>query len=90
MLLVVMGSTMLPVSVLTIWVRNQVLDTDRYLQTVASLSDDMIGRATPSFLESDRFDRLRLETNRVAHDGLVARRRAARGTRCPCQTDWSS
>ncbi len=39
-LLVVLGSAMLPVSVLTVWVRNQVFDTDRYVDTVQPLASD--------------------------------------------------
>jgi hypothetical protein len=39
-LLVVLGSALLPVSVLTVWVRNQVFDTDRYLATVEPLASD--------------------------------------------------
>ncbi|CAB4547791.1 unannotated protein [freshwater metagenome] len=38
--LVVLGALLLPLAALTVWSRNQILDTDRYLQTVAPLSDD--------------------------------------------------
>lgn len=38
--LVVLGALLLPLAALTVWTRNQVLDTDRYLQTVAPLSND--------------------------------------------------
>jgi len=34
------GSTLLPVSLVSVWVRNQLLDTDRYVRTVTPLSDD--------------------------------------------------
>jgi hypothetical protein len=38
--LVVLGALLLPLAALTVWTRNQVLNTDRYLQTVAPLSND--------------------------------------------------
>lgn len=38
--LVILGALLLPLAALTVWTRNQVLDTDRYLQTVAPLSND--------------------------------------------------
>jgi hypothetical protein len=38
--LLVVGSILLPISVLTIWTRNQLLDTDRYVETVAPLAKD--------------------------------------------------
>ncbi|CAN5528805.1 hypothetical protein BH10ACT3_BH10ACT3_16590 [soil metagenome] len=38
--LVVIGALLLPLAVGTVWMRNQVLDTDRYLATVAPLGDD--------------------------------------------------
>ena len=40
--LVVLGSVMLLVSVLTVWTRNQVLDTDQYVETVAPLASDPV------------------------------------------------
>lgn len=40
--LVVLGAILLPMAVLTVWTRNQVLDTDRYLRTVQPLSDDPV------------------------------------------------
>lgn len=36
----VLGSILLPISVLTVWTRNQVLDTDRYVETVTPLATD--------------------------------------------------
>jgi hypothetical protein len=36
----VLGSILLPVSVLTVWTRNLVLDTDRYVETVTPLATD--------------------------------------------------
>lgn len=36
----VIGSLLLPVSVMTIWTRNLLLDTDRYVETVAPLASD--------------------------------------------------
>jgi len=38
--LVVLGALLLPLAALTVWTRNQVLDTDRYVETVAPLSSD--------------------------------------------------
>ncbi|CAB4706104.1 MAG: hypothetical protein F2942_09080 [Actinobacteria bacterium] len=38
--LVVLGAILLPLAALTVWTRNQVLNTDRYLETVAPLSND--------------------------------------------------
>ena len=38
--LVVLGALLLPLAALTVWTRNQVLNTDRYLETVAPLSND--------------------------------------------------
>jgi hypothetical protein len=38
--LLIVGSLLLPVSVLTIWTRNMLLDTDRYVQTVEPLASD--------------------------------------------------
>lgn len=38
--LVVLGALLLPLAAMTVWTRNQVLDTDRYLETVAPLSKD--------------------------------------------------
>lgn len=46
--LVVLGSLMLLVSVLTVWTRNQVLDTDRYVETVAPLASDPVITSTLS------------------------------------------
>jgi len=40
--LVVLGAVLLPLAVATVWTRNQVLDTDRYLETIAPLSDDPV------------------------------------------------
>lgn len=117
-LLVVLGSAMLPVSVLTVWVRNQVFDTDRYVDTVEPLAsdptvqsavanrigekvsqevdfkklaqevlpeeasflavpiaagaDNLIDQAARKLVESDEFQRLWVEANRIGHDGLVA------------------
>jgi len=38
--LVVLGALLLPIAVMTVWTRNQVLDTDRYLETIAPLGSD--------------------------------------------------
>ena len=38
--LLVVGSILLPISVLTVWTRNQVLDTDKYVETVTPLATD--------------------------------------------------
>ncbi|MEX0767575.1 MAG: hypothetical protein WD029_03795 [Microthrixaceae bacterium] len=38
--LLVLGALLLPLATLTVWTRNQLLDTDRYVQTVAPLSED--------------------------------------------------
>lgn len=40
LVLIVVGSILLPVAGLTVWVRNQVLSTDRYVETVAPLASD--------------------------------------------------
>ena len=39
---VVIGSILLPISVLTVWTRNLVLDTDRYVETVTPLASDPV------------------------------------------------
>lgn len=39
---VVLGSILLPISVLTVWTRNLVLDTDRYVETVSPLASDPV------------------------------------------------
>lgn len=39
-LLVVLGALLVPLSILTVWARNQVLDTDRFVENVAPLADD--------------------------------------------------
>ncbi|MFN7151775.1 MAG: hypothetical protein ACK4V6_20135, partial [Microthrixaceae bacterium] len=36
----VLGSILLPIAVMTVWTRNQVLDTDKYVETVAPLATD--------------------------------------------------
>jgi len=46
LVLLILGSVMLPVSVLTVWTRNQVLDTDRYVETVAPLASDPVIQST--------------------------------------------
>lgn len=40
LVLIVVGAILLPVAGLTVWVRNQVLSTDRYVETVAPLASD--------------------------------------------------
>jgi hypothetical protein len=40
--LLVIGSILLPISVLTVWTRNLVLDTDRYVETVTPLASDPV------------------------------------------------
>lgn len=52
--LVVLGSLLLPASVLTVWVRNQVLDTDRYVETVTPLAGDAAIRSAVAKRISDR------------------------------------
>ena len=46
LVLLVLGTAMLPTAVVTVWTRNQVLDTDRYVQTITPLADDPIIEAT--------------------------------------------
>ena len=38
--LVVLGALLLPLATMTVWTRNQILDTDRYLETVTPLGTD--------------------------------------------------
>jgi hypothetical protein len=38
--LVVLGALLLPIAVMTVWTRNQLLDTDRYLETITPLGSD--------------------------------------------------
>jgi hypothetical protein len=40
LVMIVAGSVLLPIAGLTVWVRNQVLSTDRYVETVAPLASD--------------------------------------------------
>lgn len=42
LVLLVLGAAMLPTAVVTVWARTQLLDTDRYVQTVAPLADDPV------------------------------------------------
>lgn len=62
-LLMVLGSSMVPVTVMAIWVRSQVLDTDRYVATVAPLaSDPTIQSALISRISTRVSEELDLET----------------------------
>ena len=124
--LVILGALLLPMAVATVWTRDQVLDTDRYLETIAPLSTDpaivsalsarisntvaeevdikslaqealpekaaflaapiaagadtLIQEATTSLVKSEQFDKLWIEANRSAHQGLVAMLTGRKGT----------
>jgi len=115
--LIVISCILVPLSVLAIWVRNQVLNTDRYVENVKPLATnpsviatasenvtnqlfdrvdvqqlaedalpprasflaapitsglrEVIGQATTRIMESDQFQRIWLEANRLAHEQLV-------------------
>jgi hypothetical protein len=116
--LVLLGALLLPMAVLTVWTRNQMLNTERYLRTIAPLSDDpvltsalstrisntiieeldvkalaqealpenaqllaapiasgaatLVHTATNRLVQSEQFDKLWIEANRVGHESLVA------------------
>jgi hypothetical protein len=115
--LIVISCILAPLSVLAIWVRNQVLNTDRYVENVKPLATNpsvistastnvtnrlfeavdvqqlaeealpprasflaapiasglrgVIGQATTRIMESDQFQRIWVEANRLAHQQLV-------------------
>jgi hypothetical protein len=115
--LAVIGAILLPIAGLTVWSRNQLLNTDRYLQTVDPLAHDpavraaiadrvttavsdavdfedrakealpdrakflaapiaagaknVVHDATLNFLESDQFQQLWKQVNRLAHEQIV-------------------
>jgi hypothetical protein len=69
--LLVLGSTMIPVSVLTVWVRNQVLDTERYVATVAPLATDPAVRTALADRISTRVNE-ELAIEQLAREALPA------------------
>jgi len=115
--LIVISCLLVPLSVLAIWVRNQVLNTDRYVENVKPLATnpsviatastnvtnalfdrvdvqklaeealpprasflaapitsglrEVIGQATTRIMESDQFQKIWLQANRLAHEQLV-------------------
>ena len=115
--LIVISCILAPISVIAIWVRNQVLNTDRYVANVKPLATNpsvistasanvtnelfqrvdvqelaqealpprasflagpiasgvkqVVEQATTRIMESDQFEKIWLEANRVAHQQLV-------------------
>jgi hypothetical protein len=115
--LIVISCILVPISVLAIWVRNQLLNTDRYVENVKPLATNpsvietastnvtsalfervdvkhvveealppraaflaapitsglkqVIEQATTRFMESDQFERIWVQANRVAHEQVV-------------------
>ncbi|UDY35359.1 hypothetical protein [Dermatobacter hominis] len=60
--LIVVGSLLVPVSVLSVWLNRTVTDTDRYVETVAPLiRDHDIQRAIQTRLETALYDQVDLE-----------------------------
>jgi hypothetical protein len=80
--LIVFSCALIPVSVLALWVRNEILNTDDYVRTVAPLAEnqDIINalsvRITNTLFENVDVEELAKE--RPAPEGLVPRR-ATRG-----------
>ena len=70
--LLVVGSMLLPVSVLTIWTRNMLLDTDRYVQTVEPLASDPTVQAAVSSRISAKVAEL-VDVKSLAEDTLPDR-----------------
>jgi hypothetical protein len=65
--LAVLGGILLPLAGLTLWTRNQLLDTDRYVATVAPLASDpaiqdaAVARLTATVLEAVDFESIAAE-----------------------------
>lgn len=70
--LLVVGSILLPISVLTVWTRNQLLDTDRYVETVAPLAKDPAIQSAMTARISSKVEEL-LDVKSLAEDALPER-----------------
>ena len=72
MALLIVGSLLLPVSVLTIWTRNLLLDTDRYVATVEPLASDPTVQAAVSARISAKVAEL-IDVKSLAEEALPER-----------------